>query len=116
MSIPKTEAEMKAAADHAYAAIEKAIDQIRAECDYGWIRRKLWGGYRICPADAPTGPDAAWTFDCPLEIDCQPSALAVSVPCMGKAVLVADGEEVGADPMQWYPVVRAHMRPGEEGA
>ena len=110
MAVPKTEDAMKAAVDHAYAEIGKAIDQIRAECDYGWIRRKLWGGYRIT-AEAPAGPDPAWTFDCVLVLDGQPSALAITVPCMGKAALVADGAEVGSDPQQWYPVVRKRLQP-----
>ena len=105
-----TEDEGKRAVDNAYAEIERAIDLIRAACDYGWIRRKLWGGYRIT-ADTPTGPDPAWTFDCRLVLDGQPSPLAITVPRMGKACLVEDGTEVSEDPQRWYPVVRRHLQP-----
>ena len=110
MTAPKTPAAEKRAADNAYAEVGRAIDLIRGACDYGWIRRKLWGGYRIT-AQAVHGPDPAWRFDCPLDLDGQPSDLAIGVPCMGKAVLVAGGNDMGADPMTWYPVVRSRLQP-----
>lgn len=110
MNVPKTEDDQKAAVDHAYKAIGDAVDLLRAKLDYGWLRRKLWGGYRIT-AEEPTGPDPAWTFDCVLVLDGQPCGLAISVPCMEKAVLVADGKEISDDPEYWYPVVKSRMQP-----
>ena len=109
MGVPKTQAEQKAAIDHAYGMIEEALDAIRKECDYGWLRAKLWGGYRIT-ADSPTGPDRAWTFDCALCIDGQETDLALEVPCMGKVRLLAGGEPVPFEQELGFPAIRERMK------
>lgn len=96
MSVPKGEQEMKAAVDHAYAEIGKAIDGLRAECDRRWLMRKLAEGFRIT-ADTPNGPDPAWTFDCCLRVDDQPTVLCLSVPCNAPLEWIVAGTSVSRD-------------------